>query len=251
MTEQEWFDYKHVMYLLGVVQDRCGERKLRLFALACCRRVEHLMPDDRSRQALQFLEQWVDGSPRVRPPRGRPAAENNARAATEEAEEVADATIDPADYLARLAERKAAWAAHYAILTRARYATNQAAGSACMAMAYSLCEVPPSRISNPPDLSQKMDEEQAVQVKLLHDIVGNPFHPPTVDPAWLTWNDGTIPKLAQAMYENRSFTPEQMGILGDALEEAGCTDFDILHHCRQPEGHVLGCWVVDAMRGKS
>jgi hypothetical protein len=39
--------------------------------------------------------------------------------------------------------------------------------------------------------------------------------------------------------------------LWDALEEAGCTNADILNHCRQPGEHVRGCWVVDLVLGKS
>jgi hypothetical protein len=42
-----------------------------------------------------------------------------------------------------------------------------------------------------------------------------------------------------------------MPILADALEEAGCTNSDILDHCRQSGEHVRGCWVIDALLGKS
>jgi hypothetical protein len=48
---------------------------------------------------------------------------------------------------------------------------------------------------------------------------------------------------------NRAFN--RMPILGDALEEAGCTNPDILNHCRQPGEHVRGCWVVDLVLSKS
>lgn len=63
------------------------------------------------------------------------------------------------------------------------------------------------------------------------------------------WNDATVRKLARTIYETRRF--QDMPILADALEEAGCTDADILHHCRQPGEHVGGCWVVDRLLGKS
>jgi hypothetical protein len=86
-------------------------------------------------------------------------------------------------------------------------------------------------------------------VAILHDLFGNPFRPVALDAACLVWNDGTIPKLAQAIYEERAFN--RLPILADALEEAGCTDADILGHCRQPGSHVRGCWVVDAILGKS
>jgi hypothetical protein len=36
-------------------------------------------------------------------------------------------------------------------------------------------------------------------------------------------------------------------VLVDALQVAGCTDADILDHCRQPGEHIRGCWVVDLL----
>jgi hypothetical protein len=75
-----------------------------------------------------------------------------------------------------------------------------------------------------------------------------PFRPVALDPAYLTRDGGTIPRLAQAIYDDRAF--DRLPILADALEEAGCTNADILDHCRQPGPHVLGCWVVDLLLGK-
>jgi hypothetical protein len=89
----------------------------------------------------------------------------------------------------------------------------------------------------------------------LHDIFGNPFRPVALDPAWLTWHAGTIPKLAQAIYDDRDLPsghldPHHLAVLADALEDAGCDDHDILGHCRGPGPHVRGCWVVDLLLGK-
>ena len=67
--------------------------------------------------------------------------------------------------------------------------------------------------------------------------------------AWLAWNDGTIRKMAQVIYGDRAF--DRLPLLADALEDAGCTDADILGHCRTPGEHVRGCWVVDLLLGKS
>jgi hypothetical protein len=36
-----------------------------------------------------------------------------------------------------------------------------------------------------------------------------------------------------------------LAVLGDALEEAGCTDQDILSHCRSAGEQVRGCWLLD------
>ncbi|HEY7425078.1 MAG TPA: hypothetical protein VH682_12680 [Gemmataceae bacterium] len=55
--------------------------------------------------------------------------------------------------------------------------------------------------------------------------------------------------MSRLMYDSRDFTG--LPILADALEEAGCTNQDILDHCRSGGEHVRGCWVVDALLGKS
>ena len=63
------------------------------------------------------------------------------------------------------------------------------------------------------------------------------------------WNDGTVHRVAQAIYDERAF--ERMPILADALEDAGCDNADILNHCRNGGEHVRGCWVIDLLLGKS
>jgi hypothetical protein len=42
-----------------------------------------------------------------------------------------------------------------------------------------------------------------------------------------------------------------MPILANMLEEAGCTNADILNHCRDSGQHVRGCWAVDLILGKA
>jgi hypothetical protein len=90
--------------------------------------------------------------------------------------------------------------------------------------------------------------EQQEQAELLRDLFGNPFGPVALEPAWLLWNDGTVRKLAETIYDEWRW--REMPVLGDALEEAGCAAPDVLEHCRQPGGHARGCWVVDGLLGK-
>jgi hypothetical protein len=39
----------------------------------------------------------------------------------------------------------------------------------------------------------------------------------------------------------------QLGILADALDDAGCTDDELLAHCRNPGPHGRHCWALDRL----
>jgi carbon storage regulator CsrA len=85
--------------------------------------------------------------------------------------------------------------------------------------------------------------EMSVHRKEVWDILQGVWPRPVLDPAWLTWQDGAVPRLARAMAETGNY--EALPILADALEEAGCTDATILGHCRSCTGDVRDSWVVD------
>jgi hypothetical protein len=86
------------------------------------------------------------------------------------------------------------------------------------------------------------------QADLLRDLFGPlPFRPVTLPPSVLAWNDGCVVKLAAGIYQDRDFSSERMGVLADALEEAGLTDEVVLEHLRGPGPHVRGCWAVDLL----
>ncbi|AMV25104.1 hypothetical protein VT84_11960 [Gemmata sp. SH-PL17] len=87
--------------------------------------------------------------------------------------------------------------------------------------------------------------EEAAQCALFREVFGNPFRSVTFSPVWRT---STAVALAQQMYESREFGA--MPILGDALQDAGCDNTDVLNHCRAPGVHVRGCWVVDLVLDK-
>jgi len=82
--------------------------------------------------------------------------------------------------------------------------------------------------------------------RLLRDILGNPFRPISPDPSWLT---PKVNSLAATIYVDRASA--RMPELADALEETCCTSAEVLGHCREPEPHAKGCWVVDLLLSKS
>jgi hypothetical protein len=98
------------------------------------------------------------------------------------------------------------------------------------------------------DVPELRRQEEVEKCHLLREIVGNPFRPFALDPAWLRWSEGLVARLGQSIYEDRGF--ERLPILADALEDAGCTDAAILDHLRGPGPHARGCWALDALLGK-
>jgi hypothetical protein len=69
-----------------------------------------------------------------------------------------------------------------------------------------------------------------------------------VDPSWLRWNGGCVAKLARAIRDGQRF--EDLPVLADLLEEAGCSNAYFLGHCREPGVHVPGCWMMTALLGE-
>jgi ATP-dependent Clp protease ATP-binding subunit ClpA len=71
-------------------------------------------------------------------------------------------------------------------------------------------------------------------------------HP--AEASWLWKNEAKVARMARAIGDKRSW--HELPSLADALVEAGCTDTEILTHCRQPGEHVTHCWVVDLLLDK-
>jgi hypothetical protein len=202
MTDQEWVECTDPERMLQFLLGKATERKLRLFAVACCRHILHLLPDKRLHQAIEVAERFADGN----------------------------ATRDQLSASCR--------AAHLARRLQAKVYGKAAADCAnLMALNAAWQAIRYSRL------------EELTQCHLLRDIFGNPFRPVCLDSATLRWQESTIVKLAQAIYDERAF--DRLPILADALEEAGCANADILSHCRWAVPHCRGCWLVDALLAKS
>jgi hypothetical protein len=90
------------------------------------------------------------------------------------------------------------------------------------------------------------DREKQAHADLLREIFGNPISPVAFEPSW---HSPAALAIARTAYEERCF--EDLPLLADALEEAGCTNPDILSHCRRLGPHVRGCWVLDLILGKT
>lgn len=221
MTEANWLAGTAPEPMLEFLYSRDrNDRKYRLFVCACCRRIWHLL-DDTGRNYVDVLEQYLDGLVsskelfRTEKPRFTIFREVNPRSPEHVAASVVNQiTLQPGS----------GWALAWNAVSEVRRTL--------------LLQSP--RFDN--------SVECKVQAALLREIFGNPFSPVPIDCAILHWQDAIVPKLAQGVYDQLAF--DRLPILADALEEAGCTNADILNHCRQPGKHVRGCWVVDLLLGK-
>jgi hypothetical protein len=79
---------------------------------------------------------------------------------------------------------------------------------------------------------------------LVREIFGDPFR----GPPDLGRFSPDAAALAAALDRDGAY--DRLPVLADALEEAGCTDAELLLHCRVPAAHVRGCWAVDAVFGR-
>jgi hypothetical protein len=237
VTEAEWLVCTEPDGMLRHIHWVASDRKQRLFAVACCRSIWPLLTDERHRQVVEVAERFADGE----------ATNEELDAAKAECRDTPRAAMTASSLIAA---RAAAW---------------PDAASVAMALVFA-----------------KREDAQAtadtVMGYLVHDIFINSFNPASRYPAWwlagltgplvwmtrhvtlspaiLAWNDAVVVRLAQATYEERhlpagTLDNGRLAVLADALEEAGCTDADMLGHLRGPGPHVRGCWPVDLCLGKS
>ena len=187
MTEQDWMSCADPTPMLVFLGGKTSNRKFRLFACACCRRIRPLIRDKRSWQAVEIAEEYADG--------------------------LADRhRLDEAAGGAREAKRQFMMPLHD-LASRAANAAQDATRNSARSAAFN-CMAQTSRAMNSQDTNHCNEAEIQRQVLLLRCIVGNPFRPTTLEPSWLNWSDGTVLKLAQAIYDLRDY--DCLPILADA-----------------------------------
>jgi hypothetical protein len=261
-AEVAWFTCTDPRPMCGLLRGKERGRKFRLFACACCRRVAHLLTDERSYFALEAFERFLDGELTLKEYTlgEREAADAGAAQARVVGGNESARGSSEADRVRLFAYLFAA----QAVVDCFGNVTSVAADCCGALRAEGTAE-----LMDDIQLRETGDRieaaERTTQAVLLRDIFGNPFHPIALDPAWRT---APVVSLARKMYNSHDFG--EMPDLADALQDAGCENERILNHCRYSSAqaaehggspgagratrsspHVRGCWVVDLVLGKS
>lgn len=219
MDEHEWLTCVDPDRMLKFLGKKYSPRKLRLFAVACCRTVWHML-GDAGHRAVEGAESFAEG-------RGsrQDLYESGDAALTEERPFPVPSGYDSP------ASSVALWSPLKAAMETSAYAGGWTVGV---------------KRRNQTEWDRRFAAARAQHCRLLREIVGNPFRLVGVPSAVLAWQSGTVIRMAQALYEEPRFS--DLPILADALEDAGCNDARILSHCRDEQEHVRGCWVLDLLR---
>jgi hypothetical protein len=217
MTEEEWLSATDPEPMVEVASRDASDRKLRLFAVSCCLQVLPLRTDERRRNAVVVAERHADGL----------ATDNELKEAQYTAYKV---------HPRRKAKPICRMSPQLQALVWLLSPTAAVAARKVFGWTTSVKRVTRKR-----------------QCDSLRCIFGNPFRFITIND---TLRTPSVTALAQATYLERylpagTFDPDRLSVLADALEDAGCTDATILDHLRGPGPHVRGCFVIDALLGKS
>jgi hypothetical protein len=238
MTEEQWLSASDPAPMLEFLRGNGSDRKMRLFAVACCRMVWDFMTHERSRNAVDVAERNADGladEAELRPV--RLAIEFTASPLKAAAFLTAVPRFDRPSILFR-----------YGIVdfTQLDKEMEAQVESICL----SGFRFPAESALAVARRTWTVDSPgvQRAQAALLRCIFGNPFRPVVFDTDVRRWNGGVVVALAQQMYESRDFSLAPL--LADALEDGGATDAHLLEHLRGQGPHARGCFATDLVLDK-
>jgi hypothetical protein len=223
MTEAEWAACDDPLRTLELLPR--SERKFRLFAAGCCRQMVirgGRLPEGYDPDEVASVERLAEGE-------AMPQTLRQSRDMVAYVGAMTGLSVFPpgvralhwALYPDRMDAQVAGWVAEAAIEARVEAVGRKA--------------------------RKVRSAARKAQWALLRDLFGDPFRPAGKPPWRWEWAAEAV-GLARAIYEEGAF--DRLPILGDALEEAGCADEQVLRHCRGKGWHARGCWVLDWALGK-
>jgi hypothetical protein len=221
MTEQEWNAATEPTPMLEFLRGKASDRKLRLFTVACCRRVWDQLTDEAGHKAIEASEQFADDKV-------------TADEFTLAAEVVRNRRCELEAY---------DWSVADIAEIRLSHALDAVETTMDVSRWFQECGIIVCRSL---DWSLRADgTEYPAHCYIIHCVYGNPFRQVAFNPQWRT---STVLALAEVIYQDRAF--ERLPILADALQDADCDSDDILSHMRGGGEHYRGCWALDLALGK-
>jgi hypothetical protein len=216
VTEAEWWTCADSRVLLEFIHERdeVSERKLRLFAVACCRRVWHTI-GKHGRRAVEVAERYADGGAAVR-------------------------ELKDAHHVSRFRPYAGDAAAHVACASQQDESTGLVSLDASLALS--------------PRTAQAVESvAQTGILRCLFGNPLRPLpavDPAWL--AWNGGAGAQLAESAydDRRLPEGVLDPARLAVLADALEDAGCADAELLGHLRGPGPHVRGCWAVDLILAK-
>jgi hypothetical protein len=216
MSEQQWLACADPGAMLESILPRASSRKLILFATECCRRHWSWLEDQRHREVVEAAERLADGL-----------------ATDSEFDEAMQPIVD---LWAKLPPAEVWHASQFATAAVRHLGTPGGAFFAANYLARGLRDLAATRA------------EETVQCGMIRDLIGQPFQPICFSSAWLAHDAPRAIQLARSIYDERRFG--DVPLLAEVLEESGCNVKVAIEHCKGPDPHFRGCWVVDALLQK-
>jgi len=262
MTEEEWLN-AHFSDMLEALPGFTSNRKIQLFACACCREVWTFLTPE-SQQAVELCERYSDGL----------SSDEDLALARENTSWIVHHLLEARGHSRQLepgqnvllaattliTEHVSTWAAEAAAKTvwdncltgfsavrTAHAVAENTAKAICIQRAWELAK---------DDLQEHRwhDFWQAFWEsfvedgwdfrnprRLLIDVIGNPFRPYPVPASW----PPLVVDLALQLYDGADVRL----VLHDALLDAGHQE--LAEHFRNEEWHPKGCWAMDVMLGRT
>lgn len=242
MKEHDWLTCEESIWLLEFLKQRASVRKLRLFAVACCRRIEHFLSDEQCQKGVNVAEKFADSEATVL------ELETSRQTISQLLNQLPEPFVgeqEPDDAL--ILRWDALEVVRCATKTELSGAVFDSECDTAVALVASGCaNLAGANCIGYADRAVERGREYSRQTDILRDIFGNPFRPPPpIEPSLLT---PAVVALAGDIYQQRAF--ERLPDLAAALEAGGCRDSELLDHLRGPGPHVRGCWALDLVLGK-
>jgi hypothetical protein len=225
MTEAEWLDCSETWPMLQDLRGKTSARKLRLFACACCRRIDERYIEPASRHLLETTERFAE----------RLAKKPALQAAAEALQEVRVQRTPDGAIVSTARDNPPLERAREAVFSLS-LAPNESADNASVCAAW-VAAYKADRVRTSDRFRAALDSEVRAQTELLRHIVGNPFR-------FIVGRcSATIVALAQTLGSGSDCA----FALHDALLEAGHAE--LAEHFRDKD-HPKGCWALDLILGK-